>query len=118
MLVHTDRILFLPYYSIRHIFHVDIVQDDVDSYLFWGPKIKKELASGSGTASSFSCRSAIGRGLGLIGISGSTSSSSPIVQKKARLIFYSALTNLLSIYNHVTVSYERERKQEKIQKIK
>lgn len=48
------------------------------SYLFRGPKIKKELASGMGTDSSFSCRSAIGRGLGLWGILGSSSSSSPI----------------------------------------
>lgn len=47
------------------------------SYLFRGPKMKKELASGMGTDSSFSCRSAIGRGLGLWGMFGSSSSSSP-----------------------------------------
>lgn len=44
--------------------------------------MKKELASGNGTASSFSCRSAIGRGRGLMGISGSSSSSSPTIDKK------------------------------------
>lgn len=44
--------------------------------------MKKELASGNGTASSFSCRSAIGRGRGLIGISGSSSSSSPTIDRK------------------------------------
>lgn len=44
--------------------------------------MKKELASGNGTASSFSCRSAIGLGRGLMGISGSTSSSSPTIWEK------------------------------------
>jgi len=39
--------------------------------------MKKELASGMGTTVSLSCKSAMGLGLGLIGISGSTSSSSP-----------------------------------------
>lgn len=40
--------------------------------------MKKELASGMGTAFSFSCSSARGRGRGLSGISGSSSSSSPV----------------------------------------
>lgn len=47
--------------------------------------MKKELASGNGTASSFNCRSAIGRGRGLMGISGSSSSSSPTMCKKAKV---------------------------------
>ena len=40
--------------------------------------MKKELASGMGTAFSLSCSSASGRGRGLTGISGSSSSSSPV----------------------------------------
>lgn len=47
------------------------------AYLLVGLKMKKELASGIGTAFSFSCSSARGRGRGLRGISGSSSSSSP-----------------------------------------
>lgn len=47
------------------------------AYLLVGLKMKKELASGMGTAFSFSCSSARGRGRGLRGISGSSSSSSP-----------------------------------------
>lgn len=47
------------------------------AYLLVGLKMKKELASGMGTAFSFSCSSARGRGRGLSGISGSSSSSSP-----------------------------------------
>lgn len=49
----------------------------VSAYLLVGLKMKKELASGMGTAFSFSCSSARGRGRGLRGISGSSSSSSP-----------------------------------------
>lgn len=48
------------------------------TYLLVGLKMKKELASGMGTAFSFSCSSARGRGRGLTGISGSSSSSSPV----------------------------------------
>lgn len=54
-----------------------LMKMQVGFYLFCGPKMKKELASGMGTTVSFSCRSAIGRGRGLRGISGSSSSSSP-----------------------------------------
>lgn len=71
--------------------------------------MKKELASGSGTASSFSCRSAIGRGRGLIGISGSSSSSSPNKRKKTHSIFYSVMTNLLSNCNPATASQEKKK---------
>lgn len=49
----------------------------VSAHLLVGLKMKKELASGMGTAFSFSCSSARGRGRGLRGISGSSSSSSP-----------------------------------------
>lgn len=48
------------------------------AYLLVGLKMKNELASGMGTAFSFSCSSARGRGRGLRGISGSSSSSSPV----------------------------------------
>lgn len=48
------------------------------AYLLVGLKMKNELASGIGTAFSFSCSSARGRGRGLRGISGSSSSSSPV----------------------------------------
>lgn len=57
------------------------------TYLFCGPNKKKELASGIGTASSFSWRSAIGRGRGLRGISGSSSSSSPGQEEDKRLAY-------------------------------
>lgn len=61
--------------------------------------MKKELASGKGTASSFSCRSAIGRGRGLMGISGSSSSSSPTMWGK---IYYSVMTDLFTACSHVS----------------
>lgn len=54
----------------------------VCAYLLVGLKMKKELASGMGTAFSFSCSSARGRGRGLRGISGSSSSSSPVEKRK------------------------------------
>lgn len=52
-------------------------------YLLVGLKMKKELASGMGTAFSFSCSSARGRGRGLTGISGSSSSSSPVGRRES-----------------------------------
>lgn len=72
----------LSFYILSLHCHYYQHQQSPSSYLFWGPKIKNELASGIGTASSFNCRSAIGRGLGLSGISGSSSSSSPRQQKE------------------------------------
>lgn len=72
--------------------------------------MKNELASGSGTASSFSCRSAIGRGRGLMGISGSSSSSSPTMWRRVDSKLYSAVTHLLISGIHVTVLQRRERK--------
>lgn len=78
--------------------------------------MKKELASGNGTASSFSCRSAIGLGRGLMGISGSTSSSSPTVWKKQavkhRLIIdLSSITASLCLSDILRVTWEVVRRE-------
>lgn len=78
--------------------------------------MKKELASGNGTASSFSCRSAIGRGRGLMGISGSTSSSSPKMQKKIDGKFQSAQTDLFTCKSHVTALQKKKTRTRKLNK--
>ncbi len=78
--------------------------------------MKKELASGKGTASSFSCRSAIGRGRGLVGMSGSSSSSSPTMWKKPDSRICSAISNLLAVV--VMLKHHGKEKQAKNRQIK
>lgn len=77
--------------------------------------MKKELASGNGTASSFSCRSAIGRGRGLMGISGSSSSSSPTMQKIDGK-FQSAQTDLFTCSSHVIALQKKKTRSRKLNK--
>lgn len=52
------------------------------THLLFGLKMKNALASGMGTAFSFRCSSDRGRGRGPTGISGSSSSSSPVRKSK------------------------------------
>lgn len=67
------------------------------TYLLVGLKMKKELASGMGTAFSFSCSSARGRGRGLTGISGSSSSSSPVGRGNEIRVFPNLARSLASV---------------------
>lgn len=67
------------------------------TYLLVGLKMKKELASGIGTAFSFSCSSARGRGRGLTGISGSSSSSSPVGRGNEIRVFPNLARSLASV---------------------
>lgn len=81
------------------------------SYLLVGVKIKKALASGMGTAFSFSCMSESGRGRGPTGISGSSLSSTPAERNKQARNFGICIRHIIpqQFHTHLCITLKKWR---------